>query len=103
MLQIYWGHGIYGIESASIFYFGKHPSLLSMAEAAMLAGMIPAPDLRSPLKDCSRFVWADIVQFDHPPPKKKKSFSDLTLLKRFQKFLSWMLMTFMWFYFCVSY
>lgn len=52
--KIYWGHGIYGIESASIFYFGKHPSLLSMAEAAMLAGMIPAPDLRSPLKDCSR-------------------------------------------------
>ncbi|XP_050290678.1 uncharacterized protein LOC126728951 isoform X4 [Quercus robur] len=52
--QIYWGHGIYGIKSASIFYFGKHPSLLSLGESAMLAGIIPAPELRSPLRDPSR-------------------------------------------------
>ncbi|XVE55381.1 hypothetical protein DITRI_Ditri03aG0153900 [Diplodiscus trichospermus] len=49
--KIYWGHGINGIESASNFYFGKHPSLLSLAESAMLAGLIPAPELRSPLRD----------------------------------------------------
>ncbi|OMO62593.1 hypothetical protein CCACVL1_22730 [Corchorus capsularis] len=49
--KIYWGHGINGIESASTLYFGKHPSLLSLAEAAMLAGLIPAPELRSPLRD----------------------------------------------------
>ncbi|XP_043703592.1 biosynthetic peptidoglycan transglycosylase-like [Telopea speciosissima] len=52
--QVYWGHGIYGIESASIFYFGKHPSLLSLGESAMLAGIIPAPELRLPLRDLSR-------------------------------------------------
>ncbi|KAK9270282.1 hypothetical protein L1049_025859 [Liquidambar formosana] len=52
--KIYWGHGIFGIESASIFYFGKHPSLLSLGESALLAGMIPAPELRSPLRDPSR-------------------------------------------------
>ncbi|KAF3966208.1 hypothetical protein CMV_009674 [Castanea mollissima] len=54
MNKIYWGHGIYGIKSASIFYFGKHPSLLSLGESAMLAGIIPAPELRSPLRDPSR-------------------------------------------------
>ena len=54
MLQIYWGHGRYGIISASIFYFGKHPSLLSLGESAMLAGTIPAPELCSPLRDPSR-------------------------------------------------
>ncbi|KAK4859591.1 hypothetical protein QYF36_008237 [Acer negundo] len=52
--KIYWGHGIYGIESASAFYFRKHPSLLSLGESAMLAGIVPAPELRSPLRDCSR-------------------------------------------------
>ncbi|XP_021900810.1 uncharacterized protein LOC110816794 isoform X2 [Carica papaya] len=52
--KIYWGHGIYGIESASLFYFGKHPSLLSLGESAMLAGIIPAPELRSPFRDPSR-------------------------------------------------
>ncbi|KAK9095997.1 hypothetical protein Sjap_021494 [Stephania japonica] len=51
---IYWGHGIYGVESASDFYFGKHPSFLSLGESAMLAGMIPAPEIRSPFKDLSR-------------------------------------------------
>ncbi|KAE8671107.1 putative Ribonuclease II/R family protein [Hibiscus syriacus] len=49
--KIYWGHGINDIESASKFYFGKHPSLLSLAESAMLTGLIPAPELRSPLRD----------------------------------------------------
>ncbi|XP_042507655.1 biosynthetic peptidoglycan transglycosylase-like isoform X1 [Macadamia integrifolia] len=52
--NVYWGHGIFGIESASIFYFGKHPSLLSLGESAMLAGIIPSPERRSPLRHPSR-------------------------------------------------
>ncbi|PIA47367.1 hypothetical protein AQUCO_01400205v1, partial [Aquilegia coerulea] len=52
--KIYWGHGIYGIDSASKFYFGKHPLLLSLGESAMLAGIIPAPELRSPFNEPSR-------------------------------------------------
>ncbi|KAB2076550.1 hypothetical protein ES319_A06G048600v1 [Gossypium barbadense] len=51
--KIYLGHGINGIESASKFYFGKHPSQLNLAESAMLAGLIPAPEHRSPLRDRS--------------------------------------------------
>ncbi|XP_019260847.1 PREDICTED: uncharacterized protein LOC109238821 isoform X1 [Nicotiana attenuata] len=54
LCKIYWGHGIYGIQSASKFYFGKHISLLSLGECAMLAAMIPAPELRSPFRDSSR-------------------------------------------------
>ena len=52
--QIYWGHGVHGIEAASALYFGKHPSLLSLGECAMLAGIIPAPELLSPFRDPSR-------------------------------------------------
>ncbi|KAH9318050.1 hypothetical protein KI387_019819, partial [Taxus chinensis] len=52
--KIYWGHGIYGIERASAFYFGKHPSVLTLGECAMLAGIIPAPELLSPYRDPSR-------------------------------------------------
>ncbi|XP_058224880.1 uncharacterized protein LOC131334029 isoform X2 [Rhododendron vialii] len=52
--QIYWGHGIYGVEMASKFYFGKHPAILSLGECAILAGMIPAPELRSPLRNSIR-------------------------------------------------
>ncbi|KAF7139042.1 hypothetical protein RHSIM_Rhsim07G0163700 [Rhododendron simsii] len=54
LYKIYWGHGIYGVEMASKFYFGKHPAILSLGECAILAGMIPAPELRSPLRNSSR-------------------------------------------------
>ena len=47
---IYWGHGRYGIEEAAVFYFGKPSSELTLEEAALLAGMISAPELFSPLK-----------------------------------------------------
>uniref|UniRef100_A0A1D1XXT5 Penicillin-binding protein 1F n=1 Tax=Anthurium amnicola TaxID=1678845 RepID=A0A1D1XXT5_9ARAE len=54
MSKIYWGHGNYGIKSASIYYFGKQPSLLSLGESAMLSGMLPAPEIFSPFKHKSR-------------------------------------------------
>lgn len=55
-MQIYWGHGVHGLEAASALYFGKHPSLLTLGECAMLAGVIPAPELLSPYRDPSRSV-----------------------------------------------
>ena len=33
--QIYFGHNRYGVEEAALYYFGKHASALSVAEAAM--------------------------------------------------------------------
>ncbi len=47
--QIYLGHGMYGFEAASQFYFGKHANALSLTEAAMLAGLPKGPVAYSPL------------------------------------------------------
>ncbi|NDQ55935.1 MAG: PBP1A family penicillin-binding protein [Acidipila sp.] len=41
--QIYLGHGNYGFEAASQFYFGKSLRDLKLTEAALLAGIIPGP------------------------------------------------------------
>jgi penicillin-binding protein 1A len=41
--QIYLGHGSYGFEAASEFYFGKPVGQLTVAEAALLAGIIRGP------------------------------------------------------------
>lgn len=45
--EIYWGKSgpanVLGLGAASWAYFGKHPSQLTLAEAATLAGMIQAP------------------------------------------------------------
>lgn len=48
---INYGHGMYGIENASKFYFGKSAKDLDLAEAAILSGIPKAPSNYSPLID----------------------------------------------------
>lgn len=48
---INYGHGMYGIENASQFYFNKSASDLTLAEAAMLTGIPKSPSNYSPLVD----------------------------------------------------
>ncbi len=45
---VYFGKGAYGIEAAAQSYFGKSCSDLSLAEGAMLAGVIKAPGNYAP-------------------------------------------------------
>jgi penicillin-binding protein 1A len=47
--QVYLGNGVYGIGTASEFYFHKPASKLTLREGAMLAGMIKAPADYDPL------------------------------------------------------
>lgn len=47
---INFGHGAYGIESASQFYFGKSSKELTLAEASILMGIPKGPNIYSPLK-----------------------------------------------------
>lgn len=49
--QIYLGHGAYGVEAASNFYFGKTVSEINIAEAALLAALPSAPNIYSPLRN----------------------------------------------------
>lgn len=90
--QIYLGSGAYGVEAAAREYFGKRAEDLSLAEAALLAGLPPAPSRYSPLKNWEqakvrqRYVlermmeeryisyaqamaaWQDLVSLSPPPP-----------------------------------
>jgi len=47
--KIYFGHGVYGIETASQYYFSKSVSKLSIDEGALLAGLAKAPNGYSPI------------------------------------------------------
>ncbi len=51
---IYYGHGAYGIEEASHVFFNKSASQLTLAEAAMLAGIPKGPTYYSPFNDEER-------------------------------------------------
>lgn len=46
---INYGHGMYGIENASKFYFGKSASDLTLAEATLLVGIPKSPSNYSPI------------------------------------------------------
>jgi len=47
--QIFLGHGAYGFESASEYYFSKPAQKLTLDEAALLAGLPKAPQYYSPI------------------------------------------------------
>lgn len=48
--RVYFGSGIYGVERASQAYFGKSAHDISLAEGALLAGIIRAPNRFSPFR-----------------------------------------------------
>ena len=52
--QIYLGHGVYGFEAASEFYFSKPAKNLTLPEAAMIAGLPKSPIYYSPINHPDR-------------------------------------------------
>ena len=56
MNRVYLGPDVNGVEDASVRYFGKHVSDLSLDEAALIAGLIRAPSHDSPINHPERAV-----------------------------------------------
>ena len=49
--SIYFGHSCFGVKSAAEFYFSKSPEDLSLADGALLAGIVKSPNNYSPFKN----------------------------------------------------
>ena len=54
--KVYFGDGLYGVEAASRGYFGKSARDLSVADAALLAGLIQSPSSYAPTVNLDRAV-----------------------------------------------
>ena len=54
--QIFLGHGVYGFEAASEYYFSKPAKQLTLDEAALLAGLPKAPGFYSPINHPDRAI-----------------------------------------------
>ena len=52
--QVYFGNGNYGVEAASQFFFGKHIKDLTLAEAALIAGLPQNPSRLSPVESSEK-------------------------------------------------
>src|SRR5690348_14881396 len=46
--SVYFGDGVYGLRAASHHYFHRDPDRLTLAQSAMLAGMVQAPSRLAP-------------------------------------------------------
>src|SRR5690348_14703106 len=46
--SVYFGDGVYGLRAAAHHYFNRDPENLSLAQSAMLAGMVQAPSRLAP-------------------------------------------------------
>jgi penicillin-binding protein 1A len=72
--HVYLGYGAYGVAAAANAYFGKSPSDLSVAEAAMLAALPKAPSRITPFHDFpraqarQRYVLAQMAELGHLTP-----------------------------------
>jgi penicillin-binding protein 1A len=49
--SVYFGDGVYGLRAASRHYFDREPERLSLAQSAMLAGMVQAPSRLAPTRN----------------------------------------------------
>jgi len=49
--SVYFGDGVYGLRAASRHYFGRRPEQLSLAQSAMLAGLVQAPSRLAPTRN----------------------------------------------------
>ncbi len=60
-----WEHDIIGVQAAANFYFGKDVSELSLAEAAVLAGMTTSPANYNPYDNPERYKVRQKYCLDH--------------------------------------
>ena len=49
--SVYFGDGVYGLRAAADHYFDRKPENLTLAQSAMLAGMVQAPSRLAPTKN----------------------------------------------------
>src|SRR5581483_5850983 len=49
--RVYFGAGAYGVEAAAQRYFGKSARRMTLAEAAMLAGLVRSPSRLAPIRN----------------------------------------------------
>lgn len=63
MNEVYFGHGTYGVESASQFYFGHSARDITLAESAILVIQLASPALYSPINhpDTARSRQIDVL------------------------------------------
>ena len=81
----YFGDNVYGLRAASRHYFNRQPEQLTLAQAAMLAGLVKAPSQLAPSRNLagaqarSRLVLAAMAQTGAITPERAATTNPATL------------------------
>jgi len=63
--NVYFGHGVYGIEDASIYFFSKPSNHLTIEESASLISILNAPEIYSPVKNFQNNITrTDLIMYE---------------------------------------
>jgi monofunctional biosynthetic peptidoglycan transglycosylase len=79
-----WGEGIFGVDAASRYYYGKSSSELTPEEAARLAAILPNPRRYSPFGDQryvinrSNLIYSIMIQRGIVIPEYKEIYQEVT-------------------------
>lgn len=83
--DIYLGHGRYGIEEASLFYFGEGIAKIDLGQAALLATLPKAPSVATPYKNYDKakarqvYVLEQMQKHGFAKPEEVARFIDAPL------------------------
>ncbi|MNK69578.1 Penicillin-binding protein 2D [compost metagenome] len=80
--RAYWGHGAEGIEAAAQTYFGKSCKTLTLAESALLAGLLQRPEGLTPLRNPDAAKKRQHIVLDRMAELKVISKADADRAKR---------------------
>jgi len=79
MSSVYFGDGVYGLRAAARHYFDRKPENLSLAQSAMLAGMVQAPSRLAPTRNLagaqkrSRLVLQEMADTEIITPARARA------------------------------
>ena len=54
--KMYFGDGLHGVEAAALGFFGRHASDVTLAQAALLAGLVKSPSTWAPTVNLDRAI-----------------------------------------------
>ncbi len=93
--QIFFGSGAYGVEAGARRYFGKHAKDLTLAESAMLVGVLPSPSVYPPTinfdlaKERQKIVLERMVKNGFiTEEEKEKALNEEIILKEYKEDVS---------------
>ncbi len=91
MSSVYFGDGVYGLRAAARHYFDRTPENLSLAQSAMLAGMVQAPSRLAPTRNLagaqkrSRLVLQEMADTKVITPARARAAVSAVPVKRSAK------------------